>query len=253
MLLEELGLGDGVLAGGGVHHQDAPVRAAGVVLGQDPLDLFQLLHEVGLGVQPSRGVDEEQIVALRPGPVQGLVGHGRWIRSGGLGIEAHSHALGPDLELFDGRGPKGVPRGDEGVVPLHAGPVGQLGDGGGLAHPVHAKHEHDFRGNRLDPLGRRGEHRGQLLLEELLEFLGRGGSALPDPSFQGVHQGGRGLEPYVRGDEDLLQLLPELLPKVVAAAEKPVDASGELVPGLGQAAGELLEEPVALVLLVLQV
>ena len=58
-LVEQRGLGQGVLAGGGVDDQDAAVGRAFVLLADNPLDLGQFLHEVDLGVQPACGVYDQ--------------------------------------------------------------------------------------------------------------------------------------------------------------------------------------------------
>ena len=59
-------------------------------------------------------------------------------------MEECAHALGPDLQLLDGRRTEGIGRGDHDLFALHAGAMGQLGDGGGLAHAVDADEEHHF-------------------------------------------------------------------------------------------------------------
>ena len=55
-LVEQLGLLQGVLPGGGVHHQDHLMGRAGQLFAQHPVDLLELIHEVDLGVQASGGV-----------------------------------------------------------------------------------------------------------------------------------------------------------------------------------------------------
>src|SRR5262249_23256910 len=72
-LLELLGLGDGVLAAGGVEHQQHLVRSAVDLLGDDAVDLLQLAHEVSLGVQPAGGIDDQHVELARLGLVAGVV------------------------------------------------------------------------------------------------------------------------------------------------------------------------------------
>jgi hypothetical protein len=58
-----LGLLQAVLAGDGVQHQPDLLGLLRVGLGDGPLDLLQLLHEVVLGVEAACGVHEEEVVA----------------------------------------------------------------------------------------------------------------------------------------------------------------------------------------------
>ena len=51
-----------VLPGGGVEHQQHLVDR-GLLL-DDPLDLAELVHQPGLGVQPAGGVDEDGVDLL---------------------------------------------------------------------------------------------------------------------------------------------------------------------------------------------
>ena len=55
-----------VLPGGGVEHEQDLVDRA--LLLDDPLDLAQLVHQAGLGVQPAGGVDEHRVDACRSMP-----------------------------------------------------------------------------------------------------------------------------------------------------------------------------------------
>ena len=50
-------------------------------------------------------------------------------------------AIGPDTELFDGRGAKGVARGEHHVFARIGEAPRELADGGGLARAVHAHHQ----------------------------------------------------------------------------------------------------------------
>ena len=52
-----------------------------------------------------------------------------------------AHALAPDFQLLHSAGAIGVAGGEQDALALIAVPLGELGDGGGLAHAVDAGHE----------------------------------------------------------------------------------------------------------------
>ena len=73
-------LGDGILAGGGVEHQQHVVRRRGVDLAEDANDLLKLGHQLGLVLQAAGRIDHQDISALgfRPGQrVEGEAGRVR--------------------------------------------------------------------------------------------------------------------------------------------------------------------------------
>ena len=63
-LVEDLDLRQRVLSDGGVEHQQHRVRRAGVDLLHHAHDLLQLVHQLGLVLQPAGGVDQEHVDAL---------------------------------------------------------------------------------------------------------------------------------------------------------------------------------------------
>ncbi len=62
--MEELGLRESVLAGGGIQHQHDLVRRSGQVFADHPPDLLQLFHQVDAGVQPPGSVNDDHVVVL---------------------------------------------------------------------------------------------------------------------------------------------------------------------------------------------
>ena len=66
---ELLGLGQAVLAGGGVEHQQHLGDVARVAVGHPP-HLAQLLHQVGLGVEPAGGVGQHEVVPAGRRPLR---------------------------------------------------------------------------------------------------------------------------------------------------------------------------------------
>src|SRR5438105_7361302 len=72
--------------------------------------LFQLRHQIGLGMKTSRRVNNHIIAVARSSGLQSIVEHSSRIASG-LGANYFgSGAFTPDLELLDGSGTKSVGR-----------------------------------------------------------------------------------------------------------------------------------------------
>ena len=72
-----LRLGQAVLAGRRVEHEQHLGLGVGQALGDGAPDLGQLLHQVALGVQPAGGVHDDHVRAARGGRVHGVPDHGR--------------------------------------------------------------------------------------------------------------------------------------------------------------------------------
>lgn len=123
--------------------------------------ILQLLHQVDFGVQSTGGVGEQHIVPPGPSRLKSVENHRRRIRPGLLGHHGDPVPFAPDLELFYGGRPEGVPRCQHDFEPLLFQPQGQLADGGGLARPVDAHHQNDKGPRRWaddQGLGPGGEH-----------------------------------------------------------------------------------------------
>ena len=67
-LQERLDLRQRVLADGGVEHQQHRMRRLGIDLLHDANDLLQLVHQLGLVLQPPGGVDQQHVDGRRPSP-----------------------------------------------------------------------------------------------------------------------------------------------------------------------------------------
>ena len=134
-----------VLTGGRVEHEQHVVRGAGDEFGGGAFHFLQLGHQVGFCVQAAGGVDDDHICAagLRCG--ERVVNHGRGIGSGFLLDDDDVGAPGPDFQLFDGGGAKGVGGGEDHGGAFFFPAVGELADGGGLAGAVDADDENDAR------------------------------------------------------------------------------------------------------------
>ena len=140
-LLNSLGLRDRVLADGAVEHQQHLVRRAGIEPRQHALDLLELVHQMSLGVQPPRGVGDQDVDVARARGLQAIEDDGGGLGARLLGDDGHPIALGPDLQLFARRGAKGIAGGEHDAAALGEQPVRQFADGGGLAGAVDADHQ----------------------------------------------------------------------------------------------------------------
>ena len=78
--------------------------APGILRCDDVADLLQLAHQVGLGVQPAGGVDDQDVDAAGQGAVAGVVGDARRVGPGAPRTMSEPGALGPDRRA--GRPPR---------------------------------------------------------------------------------------------------------------------------------------------------
>ena len=87
------------------------MRCAGLLAVDDVADLAQLVHQVLLGVQAPRGVDDHHVVAAGASGLDGVVGHRSWVGPRLAPNQLGPGALRPGLELLGRGGAEGV-RGD---------------------------------------------------------------------------------------------------------------------------------------------
>src|SRR5207302_1229057 len=76
----------------------------------DADDLPELVHEVTLRVEATGGVGDDRGVPSRAGRAHRVEDNGGWVAVRLPGDDRHAHALGPALQLLDGRGAKSVGR-----------------------------------------------------------------------------------------------------------------------------------------------
>ncbi len=240
--VELAGLGQAVLASGGVYDQHR-VHGRVRALAHDAHHLLQLAHEVVGGVQAPGGVDEHQVGPGGLGALDGVVADAGRIAAALAGDHLDPGAAGPHLQLLDGRGAERVGRAQQHMAARVGRLLGYLAHGGGLAGAVDAHEQHD----------------GLLAAEHVLAALSEGGCYL---AVQGVEHGvgvgqrlARGLvaqvlhdaegrlAAYVAQYERLLQAVPEFLVEVGPAVEQDVHRLLELVARAAQALADAIEEP----------
>ena len=136
-----------VLPGGCIHDQKNLVRRAGDHLLRRSAHLVEFRHQIVFGVQPARGVDNEDIDVACLRRLQGIVENRRRVASL-LGFDhLDAGALAPDFELLDCRRAKGIGGAKQHRLALLAEVGSQFAGSGRLARPVDA-HHHDHGGWR---------------------------------------------------------------------------------------------------------
>ena len=85
---------------------------------------FEFSHQVGLVVQAPGGVHDYHVDVARSSGGNRVVDHSRRVGAGLLLHDFGTGALGPDAELFDGRGAEGVARAQQNAGTLLTQAVG---------------------------------------------------------------------------------------------------------------------------------
>ena len=193
-LPEQARLAEPVLAGRRIEHQQGLVRGIRVRLPDDRVDLAQLFHEIVLGLQAARRVDQHHIR-----PARGTRGHRierdrARVGAGTLTHQLRAGTVCPDRKLIDRRRPEGIGRADHDLLTELTEPVCQLADSGGLAAAVDANHK-DHRGPRADrdPRRLRGHLPGHGSRKPRRDLR-----AVDDPALLGLHRAVRRPAPATR-------------------------------------------------------
>ena len=98
--MKQPGLADGVLAGGGVQHEQPLHRRRGIAR-DDPVELAQFLHQVDLRVQAPRGIDDQDVHPARPHRLQTVEDHGARVAARLVPHHLYPDPLRPDRQLID--------------------------------------------------------------------------------------------------------------------------------------------------------
>ena len=196
--------------------------------------LRELVHQVRLRVQATRGVDEHDAVV----GTDRVVGDRRRIAAALAADEARARALGPDLELLLGRRAEGVGGAERHRAPVLAQLLRELADRRRLAGAVDADDEDHRRLVRDVERRRLTEERGDLLRErarELAQVLPR--LEAPDQLRGRAHAD-------VRVDQRLLEPLPRRV--VLGIERRDDDLLGERTARLAERLAQAAEETAAL-------
>ncbi len=170
VVVEAFGDGDGVLAGHGVDDEEYFVRPDGL------FDGFELVHELGVDVEPAGGVDEDDVVGVGLGVLDCLFGDDDRLFLVAEGEHGDFELFAQHFELLDRRRAVYVGRDEQGSLVLLFEQEGELAGGGGLAGALEADEHYD--GGRLgrdgDPaLGAAHEVR-QFVVDDFDDLLGGG-------------------------------------------------------------------------------
>jgi len=239
-LEERLGRHDGVLADHRVDDEEDLVGRDGVA------DVGGLLHQLGIDAEPTRGVDDHDVVQLASRLLDGGPRHRDGITDAvaGLGSEDRdADALTVDLELLDGVGTLQVAGHQQRGLALLLQPQGELGRQRGLARTLQAgQHDHGRAGLGVaQSTGLPAEDGDELLVDDLDDLLGRvqrladlrAAGPLLDVADERLDDGQRdvGLEQrdpdLARGGVDVGLGEPTLAPKVLEGVGEPVGECGE--------------------------
>ena len=126
--LKDLHLREGILAGRGIEHQKGRMGGIGIELLQHPDDLLELGHQVGLVLQPARGVDDEHVGSLLARRMQRVESEAGGVGAGGPRDEAGADPFRPHGKLLDCRGAKGITGGKRHRETFAAGNGAELAD-----------------------------------------------------------------------------------------------------------------------------
>ena len=136
---------EAVLPGRGVNNQQHLMGRPRHFAAGDAAHLVELGHQVVFGVEPSGGVDDDEIVVALLGGSQRVENDGGRIGAGFLHDDLNPQASRPDFQLLVRCRPKGVGCTKQGAAALLTEVVRKLGDGRRLADSVHADDEDDLR------------------------------------------------------------------------------------------------------------
>ena len=197
-----------VHASGRIQHQQHLVRRPRPLFADDAVQFLQFLHEIVLGVQAARRIEEQIVHPARLRGGDGVMGHRGGIRPIAAGDDFHLEAVAPHLDLLDGRGAERVAGGEQDGFFLRLEIMRQLGAGRGLSRAVDADDGDDRGATRHREQVRWGG--GQVLFHfgtRNREHIGPGGA----PGFIGQLDGGDDLVGHGRAeigaDQGVLEFL----------------------------------------------
>ncbi len=112
---------------------------------EDADDLFQLLHQRRLVLQPAGRVDEQDVGAGLARFLEGVECEAGGIGAGVAGDDFGLRALAPDLELVDGCGAEGVAGGEHDILAFGFQLCREFADGCRFAGAIDADDKNDVR------------------------------------------------------------------------------------------------------------
>jgi hypothetical protein len=144
-LVKLASLSQRVLPNRGIQDQQHFMWCTGQFLADHPFDLPQLVHQIGLGVQATRRVDEDHVHHPGFGCNDTVEGHSSWIGTMSLANDLHSHPIPPHLKLINSGCTKGISSDKKRSPPALHHPLCNFRDGGCLSNAVDSNDKGDKR------------------------------------------------------------------------------------------------------------
>ena len=181
-LVEALGHVHGVLSRHGVDDEQDLVRL------DVRLDVLQLLHEVLVDVQPSRRIDDHDVIEMRTCMIDCAPGNRHGIRALRHGKDGDAELPAQHLKLLDGGGPIDVGRDKQRLLPLLLERKAELARRSRLARALKSRHQDDGRrhGRNIEAALRAAHELCEFLVNDLDDDLRRRQCVehiLPDGAF----------------------------------------------------------------------
>ncbi len=195
----------------------------------DTADLFEFAHQVGLGVQPSGCIDDQDFNILPQCGFDRVIHDCARIGALAACDDRHPDALRPCLKLFGGGGSKGIAGGQQNALAeLVLQSMRQLGNHGRLPNSVDADDQDDIgMGLEGGAPGLVLEHPNHLGLKHLAHFAGALDTVSVGAILSSIDQVHTCFDANIGLDQQCLQVLPEFVGDRVVGGEQSGDLAEE--------------------------
>ena len=240
-LTEDLRLDHAVLAGRRVDDQEH-LGHRGFLLNHT-LDLTELVHQAGLILQAARGIHEHGVDAFLLAGLNRIKGDRSGVGAFLLGTHRlHAHAVTPGGQLLRSGGAEGIGGAQNQGLTVRNHHAGNLTDGRGLTHAVHANDQHHAgvavaTGGLQLAVHVGADNLHELFAEHLLHGGGVARTLNAHALLQGLNQAGGRLGAEVGEQQGLFNFVPDVLVDAVAG-EQSQQALAEHVVGACQAGAQ---------------
>ena len=236
-LVKGLHLGQRVLAGVAVNHQQHLMGCGGVGFLHHPFDLFQLFHQMGLGRQAPSGIDNDHVLAPGFAGTDRIKGHGGRVAPR-LADDVDPTAVGPDFELFACGRSEGVGGSQQHAGTTLAEVAGEFANAGGFASPIDTgDHDHAGMGLAQAQWFFQGQQQlAQQVFEQGLNFARLGDALGLDGLLQVLHQVLGGLHACIGHEQGRFQLFIQS-----GVDTRAGENAGQALSGAGQTFAQALQ------------
>ena len=240
-LTEDLRLDHAVLAGRRVDDQEH--LGHGGFLLNHTLDLTELVHQASLVLQAARGIHQHGVDAFLLTGLNRIKGDRSGVGAFLLGTHRlHAHAVTPGGQLLRSGGAEGIGGAQNQGLTVRNHHAGNLTDGRGLTHAVHANDQHHAgvavaTGGLQLAVHVGADNLHELFAEHLLHGGGVARTLNAHALLQGLNQAGGRLGAEVGEQQGLFNFVPDVLVDAVAG-EQSQQALAEHVVGACQAGAQ---------------